>query len=152
MSDELLSLKDSEIAQVFYGPLGELAYPPYAREKLAERFEGPNATSRDQRKVMQANYNKLVEAMKSADPRLDPVSVTYDFVKSLNDFAKTQLETTPETGLGIHLKEISIFSEKFFLQSMYESRFPNVISTHRARLLAYVVAPMHMLLKFLGSA
>lgn len=152
MSDELLPLKDYEIAQVLYGPIGELAYPSYARQKLAERFEGPNATSRDQRKVMWANYNNLVEAMKSADPRLDPVSVTYDFVKSLSDFAKTQLETTPEAGLGIHLKEISIFSERFFLDSKYESRFPNVISTHNARLLAYIVAPLHDLLKFLGSA
>lgn len=53
--------------------------------------------------------------------------------------------------MGIHLQEATQFSFKFLLDDQGQSRFSKLISNDKAHLLAEVVAPMHDLLKFLGS-
>jgi hypothetical protein len=96
------------------------------------------------------NFEKLVGlfAGYSGD---SAVGELYGLVKTISPLAKAQIEASPPTGLGLHLLEITEFARSFFLIDGHKSRFPEILSDHKALLLVEVVAPVHDLLKYLGT-
>lgn len=83
-------------------------------------------------------------------------------VRAVSDFAKTQLnpdfQMRPENSLGEHLAHVHLFAKKLFLISQHtndtiqeKSTFPSLFTDTQAKVLAYVIAPLHDLFKYLGS-
>ncbi len=140
-----------QLEQAFlFGPVGKGMYPKYAQQKIKEQFGNPaNPKGREDRAALWKNYEGLRAVIAISNG--DVVQSTREYLKGLNVFARNQLENTPKGGLGIHLKEITEFSRNFLLDVQGNSRFPNLISTHNAQLFADVAAPMHDVLKFLGT-
>lgn len=136
---------------LFYGPIGENAYPKYVRDQIEKKFGNPeDQKARSDREAMWRNYRGLEDTLRQ-QPDRDAVAVTYGYIKGLNDFTKGQLENRPAGGLGRHLKEVEEFPTEFLFDSQGESRFPSVISTRETQLFVNVIAPMHDVLKFLGT-
>lgn len=146
-----------------FGPLGVDAYlrhapePPneadYALTQIASAFEPQKADAVRQRLAMWENLEALQAALASA-PKAEPIRAIYDFMESpymlkANPKAAEQL-AYPYSGLGSHLEEIRVFAADFFLVDGHASRFPG-LTDRQAQLLAYVVTPLHDVLKFLGT-
>jgi hypothetical protein len=143
-----------------FGPLGEKTYLRYGPESPNRRdyavgmirasFTDQNAI--ESRSVFWKNLEELTQHLSSnADGKnLDLVSDLYQFVSSINPRAEKQLSGTP-TGLGHHLHEVQQFCMDFFLTENGLSRIPDLLSNRHAQLLAYVVAPLHDVLKYLGD-
>ena len=135
---------------VKFGPLGRDAYPAYALSKIEKKFgESGNPAGLQARAELWEHYRQL-ETTLGQCKNGDVVRATYAFVKGLNGFVRDQLENTPEGGLGLHLKNATLFAKAFLLTENGQSRFPQILSTQQAHLLAEVAAPMHDVLKFLG--
>ena len=151
VTDSVEVSDDKESSDLFFGPISHDKYPPYAREKIKAKFSDPNSTQSEARRTMWQNFRNLKQAFNLLQVDQDSLVAIYDFIKSLGDFPRRQLEQKPEGGLGRHLEEITNFSRQFFLDESGSSRFPDIIADHHAQLLADVIAPLHDALKFLGS-
>lgn len=147
---------------LFFGPIGRETYLGYWPSKtanrlspldqLTEKFTGSGEESTQAAAARQqffANFNTLLTSLRTSTQQL-VVEELYNKVKEISPLAAQQLDGDPPTGLGLHLKEITEFSKSFYLVDG-KSRFPDIMNDRHALLFAEVVAPVHDLLKYLGS-
>lgn len=149
--------------QVLFGSLGEetfLRYAPctpndreYAIKQLRSTFsdEPQHEKAIADRQKMWENYARLIDAIEHQRGSTPLVEFIFDEVQRISPFAQSQISGEKKTGLGLHLEEITQFCKAFFLDDDGRSRFPDIITDRRAALLAEVIAPLHDVLKFLGS-
>lgn len=146
-------------AYTIHGPIGEEGYaryapeapndPEFATKLIIEKFSDLQSEASHDRREMWKNYEAVTEHISSH--REGPVvEEVYDFVRNVSDFAAGELGSERK-GLGIHLKATTEFCEKFFLTELGTSRFPELLDDRQAKLMAYVAAPTHDVLKYLGS-
>jgi hypothetical protein len=151
---------------ILHGPIGAQAYrdnapvapndPEYALKQIEQAFgqrsDNSNAPARAERKEMWNRLEGLKEALRE-NPKVDPLNVVYEYLKSDKEkfpYAAAELPTQ-SSGLGLHLKEITEFQRSFFTTAEGKSRFPELVNDRQAWLMANVAAPMHDVLKYLGS-
>ncbi len=73
--------------------------------------------------------------------------MTFEYLLALSP----ALLPTQSSGLGLHLKEITNFQRDFLTMPDGKLRSPEPVTDRQAWLLANVAAPMHDVLKYLGS-
>jgi hypothetical protein len=153
------TLEDS----VLFGPLRRAKYleyapsspndPEYAVRQVTDRFsklpDDRNATARADRERMFENYKELLESLNSSQgaPLLHRV---YHFISTKSGLAQKEL-AQERSGLGLHLREITDFCRAFYQTQDGASRFPDLLNDRQAALLAQLAAPLHDVLKYLGS-
>jgi hypothetical protein len=98
---------------------------------------------------MFANYEELLSEL-STNLKARPLDLAYSFVARISPLAAKELGEN-RANLGLHLQEITDFCRSFYLIPSGESRFPNVLNNREALLLAEVIAPLHDVLKYIGS-
>jgi len=149
-------------ADLFFGPIGSAAYRGYwpsdrgngtsPLDLLSASFTPleQKPTEATERRKFFENFERLL-GMLATGKQNTVVEELYKQVKEISPLAQTQLGTNPPTGLGLHLQEVTQFAKGFYLLDDRSSRFPEIISDRHALLLAEVVAPVHDILKYLGS-
>jgi hypothetical protein len=136
--------------EALWGPLGKDAYAPYAQQQVEEAYgNSGDPKAIQERAEMFKNYSELVEVLRN-DASEDVIGCIRNHLKTKFPYANKQLTETPPGELGIHLKEIEIFSDRFVLKPDGTNRFP-WMSPKQAWLFAHAIAPLHDLLKFLGT-
>lgn len=122
----------------------------YALKKIADKFclvdnsAGPQA-----RAAMWTRYSALLELIDKSDSK-DTLKLVKDFVLSNNPIALEEFKEP--RGLAAHLIEIEKFCFDFLLTDQMHSKLgESILPTRHAQLLTYVVAPLHDLLKYMGT-
>lgn len=137
-------------SQVLLGPDSlHIIYPDYARGMIRKQF----ADNPEGQHIRERMWNK-VEATQDRVSRYAGPDVIFglggfmDNIRRISPQADDEFSPEKGEGLGAHLKEIKIFSQKLFLTEDGKSRFPGMLTDRQAFLLANVVAPIHDLAKY----
>lgn len=143
---------ESLVGEKVYFPTGRSEYERRGLlGQVSERFTkdktpfGPAF----QRAEMVRNYNDLrdILAREQCDDVIERIA---DFVSARNDLPDRELGVGA-FNLAHHLIEITRYARVFLLNKEGKSKMPHTLSDREAWLLAYVVAPLHDMLKYLGT-
>ena len=154
------TLADLKEEYLHFGPVGEATYLSYGPESPNRsdyavamiKASFSNTDTYEARGLFWQNFEDLQQHLSThnSNNKLDIVSDLYAFVTSINSRANEQLGDTP-TGLGLHLNEVKEFCCNLFVNIDGNSRIPLLLSDRHAQLIAYVIAPLHDVLKYLGK-
>jgi hypothetical protein len=118
-----------------------------AIHKLHQTF-APGSAALAERAAMLAGFARLCDTVAASDY---PLQAAFNFIIDFNPRAKAHLERQDPKALMMHLQEVSNFAKEFIVVHGTSSRFPNILTDREAVLVAYVAAPLHDLMKYLGS-
>jgi len=124
-----------------------LEFKENAINKLQQKFAA-NSQELAARQAMLAGFSQLCDAVAMSS---HPLKAAFDFVMDFSPLAKKHLEQPRPKTLLAHLQAVSEFAREFILEDGNSSRFPQLLTDREALLIAHVAAPLHDLMKYLGT-
>jgi hypothetical protein len=123
----------------------------YALLKITDKFGNPkDELARETRAKMWEQYNELIKQVNNSNSG-NVLEFVQKFILLNSETARSEF-LEPRTRLAAHLQEIEKFSTSFFLTAEGHSRFGiSILSERHAKLISYLIAPLHDLAKYLGS-